>query len=257
VIMLTAHGEKEDVELARDAGVTEYVVKPFTAKTLFDRIVWLVENPRSFIFSKGYVGPERRRHGRPPDGVADRRVPEKEVKPLVITKDQLKNIKDLETDRPISVLPDYEIKKKIGPGADIHQIVSEPVLHHSQDIIHSARDEFYDLFIDDMNRLRHTLAALRKEPANAAQHLAAIRDIALTIKARTGTVGYTRASDVAKLLSHFTTKPVTDLEHHRIIISKHIETLDVIFTHHMIGDGGSHGQELVDELGRLIHKYFP
>lgn len=61
IIMLTGKSEQRDVEEARDAGVTEYMVKPFTAKALFERIVQVIENPRSFILAKGYKGPDRRR----------------------------------------------------------------------------------------------------------------------------------------------------------------------------------------------------
>lgn len=61
IIMLTGKAERRDVEEARDAGVTEYMVKPFTAKALFERIVQVIENPRSFILAKGYKGPDRRR----------------------------------------------------------------------------------------------------------------------------------------------------------------------------------------------------
>ncbi len=61
IIMLTGRAERRDVEEARDAGVTEYVVKPFTAKALFERIVQVIENPRSFILAKAYQGPDRRR----------------------------------------------------------------------------------------------------------------------------------------------------------------------------------------------------
>lgn len=61
IIMLTGKAEKRDVQIARDAGVTEYLVKPFTARALFDRLVQVVENPRSFIVAKNYKGPDRRR----------------------------------------------------------------------------------------------------------------------------------------------------------------------------------------------------
>ncbi len=61
IIMLTGRAERRDVEEARDAGVTEYMVKPVTAKALFERIVQVVENPRSFILAKAYKGPDRRR----------------------------------------------------------------------------------------------------------------------------------------------------------------------------------------------------
>lgn len=60
IIMLTAKTEIKDVEIARDVGVTEYIVKPFTAKSLLHRIVKVIENPRQHIISKGYCGPDRR-----------------------------------------------------------------------------------------------------------------------------------------------------------------------------------------------------
>lgn len=73
IIMMTGNAEREHVEVARDAGVTEFVVKPFSAKTLCDRIMLLIDNPRSFIRSKRFVGPDRRRRTTgAPDG-AERR----------------------------------------------------------------------------------------------------------------------------------------------------------------------------------------
>lgn len=69
IIMLTAHAELPEVEAARDLGITEFAAKPFTAKSLCDRIVKIVENPRSFIITKIYAGPDRRRRETtPPSG---------------------------------------------------------------------------------------------------------------------------------------------------------------------------------------------
>lgn len=74
IIMLTGKAERHDVEAARDVGVTEFLVKPFSAKSLYERLVLVIENPRSFIIAQGYRGPERRRRtDLPPRGV-DRRV---------------------------------------------------------------------------------------------------------------------------------------------------------------------------------------
>lgn len=61
IIMLTGHGEKHEIETARDCGITEYLIKPFTAKSLCSRISTVVEMPRSFVVSKVYKGPSRRR----------------------------------------------------------------------------------------------------------------------------------------------------------------------------------------------------
>lgn len=74
IIMLTGHTEQQEVEMARDLGVSEIAAKPFTAKSLCDRIVRIIENPRSFIITKRYTGPDRRRKTeRTPDAASDRR----------------------------------------------------------------------------------------------------------------------------------------------------------------------------------------
>jgi two-component system, chemotaxis family, chemotaxis protein CheY len=62
IIMLTGHSEKKRVTAARDAGVTEFLCKPISAKGLYQRIINMVANPRPFIKTKTYFGP-----GSPPE----------------------------------------------------------------------------------------------------------------------------------------------------------------------------------------------
>lgn len=61
IIMMTGHTEQENIVAARDAGVTEFLAKPFTAKTLYSRIATLVDNPRPFVKTRNFFGPDRRR----------------------------------------------------------------------------------------------------------------------------------------------------------------------------------------------------
>lgn len=61
IIMITGHTEKNRVEAARDAGVTEFLAKPITAQNLFARIAEIVERPRAFVRCEQYFGPDRRR----------------------------------------------------------------------------------------------------------------------------------------------------------------------------------------------------
>ncbi|HWL05673.1 MAG TPA: response regulator [Xanthobacteraceae bacterium] len=61
IIMLTGHSEKRRVIAARDAGVTEFMAKPISAKALYERVLNIVVNPRPFIRTKTYFGPDRRR----------------------------------------------------------------------------------------------------------------------------------------------------------------------------------------------------
>jgi two-component system, chemotaxis family, chemotaxis protein CheY len=61
IIMLTGHSERARVTTARDAGITEFMVKPISANALYRRIVNVIANPRPFIKTASYFGPDRRR----------------------------------------------------------------------------------------------------------------------------------------------------------------------------------------------------
>ena len=61
IIMMTGHAERSRVMDARNAGVTEFVVKPLTAKSLLSRIQAVIFKPRPFVRTDDYFGPCRRR----------------------------------------------------------------------------------------------------------------------------------------------------------------------------------------------------
>jgi DNA-binding response OmpR family regulator len=61
VIMMTGHSERRHVVQARDAGVTEFVAKPLSAKALCARIEEVAQRPRAFIRTPAFTGPSRRR----------------------------------------------------------------------------------------------------------------------------------------------------------------------------------------------------
>ena len=61
IIMMTAYSEKQRVVEARDTGITEFIAKPLSAKTLMARVTAVIEHPRPFIRSTRYFGPDRRR----------------------------------------------------------------------------------------------------------------------------------------------------------------------------------------------------
>jgi two-component system chemotaxis response regulator CheY len=73
ILMLTANTDRDNVAQARDAGVTELMTKPFSTKTLTEKIQAIIENPRQFVQAPGYFGPERRRRPLQHQG-AERRV---------------------------------------------------------------------------------------------------------------------------------------------------------------------------------------
>jgi two-component system chemotaxis response regulator CheY len=65
VIMITGHSTIKRVAEARDVGVNEFLSKPVTAKGVLERIGRVVENPRPFVRTGDYFGPDRRRRADP------------------------------------------------------------------------------------------------------------------------------------------------------------------------------------------------
>ena len=79
VIMVTGHKERHYVERARDAGVTELLSKPVTARDLFLRIKEVIERPRPFIKAPSFLGPDRRRRKMPQALLNKRRSSDREI----------------------------------------------------------------------------------------------------------------------------------------------------------------------------------
>ena len=74
IIMMTGHSERSRVCEARDAGVTEFVTKPLTARALALRIGAVVNRPRTFVRTPTYFGPDRRRRDDPRHAALGRRM---------------------------------------------------------------------------------------------------------------------------------------------------------------------------------------
>ncbi|MDV6332228.1 response regulator [Asticcacaulis sp. 201] len=61
VVMLTARQRAHDVTLARNAGVNEFVIKPFSTSSLLRALSSALVKKRRFVVSENFVGPDRRR----------------------------------------------------------------------------------------------------------------------------------------------------------------------------------------------------
>ena len=73
VIMMSGEAAKEIVLEARNAGVNEFLVKPLSTDSLYRRVRNAMVNPKAFVQSPTYIGPDRRSLSKPPAGVSERR----------------------------------------------------------------------------------------------------------------------------------------------------------------------------------------
>ena len=61
IIMLSSHGERWRIVEAVRLGVNEYLIKPVSAKALYDRLVSILTQPRPVVQLGDYYGPEPRK----------------------------------------------------------------------------------------------------------------------------------------------------------------------------------------------------
>jgi two-component system, chemotaxis family, chemotaxis protein CheY len=60
ILVMTSDGRETTVKLARDAGANMVIAKPMSPGSLYDRLAWLAFNPRQFVDTPTYFGPDRR-----------------------------------------------------------------------------------------------------------------------------------------------------------------------------------------------------
>jgi len=85
IIMITGHSQRSRVEEARDAGVTEFLVKPVTAGSLLNRLQAVIYKPRPFVRTATYFGPDRRRRDDPNYAGPKRRATDGMAKPTTLS----------------------------------------------------------------------------------------------------------------------------------------------------------------------------
>lgn len=61
IVLMTAYGGLEHIFAARDAGTTEFMLRPWSSKVVDSRLRSVVQHPRLFINDGHFFGPDRRR----------------------------------------------------------------------------------------------------------------------------------------------------------------------------------------------------
>lgn len=72
VVVMTSDGHPEAVRVARDAGMNEFMLKPFSAMVVQSRLKSVTQMPRVFVESPDFFGPDRRRRHDAFDGLERR-----------------------------------------------------------------------------------------------------------------------------------------------------------------------------------------
>ena len=60
ILIMTSDTREAAIKTARDVGANMVVAKPMSPASLYDRLAWVAFNPRQFVDSETYFGPDRR-----------------------------------------------------------------------------------------------------------------------------------------------------------------------------------------------------
>lgn len=255
VIMLTADAGKKDVLRARDAGVTEFLVKPFSAKTLSNRIVQVIDKPRLFIQAPNYAGPCRRRRSN--DQAQERRktsfqVPSDASMDADLAFSGQEGLVQLGEDNGAGIFaPNTQILDKIG-HVQAADILNHAAIEEAQDVLLCAETEFISWAKDDIAKLDAAYEELLARPGDPMAHQLLLSS-AYAICSQAGIFGYELGARIGKMLVQYMHyNPVMDTNR-LLVVHKHIEAIKVVFSQR-IKHAQQVGQELVASLAVLTEK---
>ena len=249
ILMLSGRAEEADIATARDHGINEYVAKPFSAKTVYDRIERVIEKPRPFIVSRAFIGPNRRRRAAaPPAAGANRRklnIPLQE-RPAVQYGNLIGEIPKLWS-------PDFSLKAKLPHNRQLQSFITADTLEKAQAKIHSFASEYTHWLKEDVTALRQLYQEM-PEGSIPAPLMHRISELSLAINAHAGTFGYGLASKVAYALYLFCHAQPNDGGSARTVIQKHIEVLHAALSAGPRDISGRQGEQVLMELHNLAIK---
>ena len=238
IIMTTGRAQFNDVSFARDAGVTEFIVKPISAKAVLERIQMAIEKPRDFIIAATYVGPERRRKKKGNTWVSHER----------------RNKTGRAKDGVVVLEADYSLLESIGDSIALKRLFNADVIAKAEQAIAELNDEFLPWAHEDFAEVEQRFNALIETETQDSDDIAALAKAALRIKSRAGTFGYGLASSVADLMYKNISERSSINGKWIKIFRAHIQALYVIFHQKVMDTGSDEGKEIIDVLTSLIEE---
>lgn len=257
VIMLTSRTEAADIAFARDHGVTEFINKPFTAKSIYTRLERIFENPRAFLITQNFTGHDRRSGANKPENIPERRsnkiAPTQRPKQKSQIKELLENAKN--SPEPKIWIPDLSLKIKLGKNTKLEDLITFDVINKAQEAINSIQDDAILWVHDNVRELRTCYNSLiaQSPPLTIKGDIC---NLSLAINSRAGTFGYQRASEISYMLYLFSqNKLKPENTRHHIIVEKHLQTLQTIINNKLSGDADEIGALVAENLKKLTSKY--
>lgn len=263
-LMCSGAADQKAVEAARDAGVSEFLAKPFSARSMGDRILEVIKNPRQYVLAPGYFGPDRRRQERPASWnlEEDFSQPEKSRRVTKASEIQViharSNIRTLRDDvRAIYFRPANRLRDKLGPNALRGQIDFDPlVIQAAETRIQEMVGDYAVWVRNYLDTMRRSYKALRRREDDPKPHLLSTNQIAHELRGQGGIFDYPLLTAFGRSLYNATLDTRGQITDNRLkLIEAHIDALRVVFSKRVRGSGGKVGAELLKDIERAVKMY--
>lgn len=253
VIMISGAADPANVRQARDGGVTEFLAKPFSAKTVSDRILKVIDRTRPFIMTQDFFGPDRRRSRK--QVAKERRVmKESEIEEVHGST----SAKTLRGDAKVIrfVLPN-RLREKVGAfGPDAVIALDPSVLEAAEEQIQSMAGDYASWVEESILRLVDLQTTLALADNNPKDILGEINSIAHELRGQGGIFGYPLVTHCGKSLYEATSGSNYEINENRLtLIGAHVDAIRTVFRNKIAGDGGEVGVMLLGELESAVKKY--
>jgi two-component system chemotaxis response regulator CheY len=251
MVMLSAKTTADTVLTARDLGANYFVAKPFSVTTVLARLRELIEQPRPFVVSPVFKGPDRRTKQTGVE-INNRDTSPQRMRSIMSTKELAAS----SSPGAVKLIkPDYSLRRKIGLEVPLDQVFSPQALLAAQKAVDDSQVEFLSWLNRDCRSINETAQAILRGTLSMATGIGEVMDRSLTIKARAGTFGYDCASKIADSLHRYATEALLANHYEPVVLTKHTEALQTILSENIRGEGGSIGLALRDGLHRLCEKH--
>jgi CheY-like chemotaxis protein len=253
LIMVSGAADREVVELARDAGVNEFLAKPYSARTLVERILLVINQPRPYILAQGYFGPDRRRLSLPVE--KERRDSSAEGVQVIHKASNEKTLRD--DVRAIQFRIGNRLRDKLGANLMKGEIDIDPAfIHAAEERIKSFFGDYADWVERHIRSMVDSRNALAVGEGDASTHIANVNAIAHELRGQSGIFDYPLITHIAKSLYDATISQAIEVTPAWIeLIGAHIDTIRAVFSQKISGTGGEVGQALLQEMEIAVKKF--
>jgi len=255
-IMISGAADKEYVEAARDLGVTEFIAKPFSAQSISDRVMKVIENPRQFVTNTEYFGPDRRRRRMPPPNGNDRRRPDETHATIVYSADKVVKPKEA-SDVWFFRLPNTLRDKVGGAGIKGPLQLPESILEEAEATLERQAMDFTDWAKNYLAKLSKIAEAAGLNPTGRKKHFEEMNMVAHELRGQGGTFGYPLITVFAKSLYDATQPGCPEGDAALGVVKAHTDAMRAVIRDKISGDGGEIGRELLKSLKVAIDRANP